>query len=141
MNSTLTRRCARMAAAGALSVALLAGGSAALASAASPTPKPSPSGSKYASAAPGSLTIKASATEAKVGDKVTFTGRSKGLAIGSKVVLQHKKGSKWTTLHADTTIKQGSSYSLDYKVNTKGKEELRVMDGKTVSPTVTVTVK
>ncbi|MFI1102752.1 hypothetical protein [Streptomyces melanogenes] len=140
MNSTLTRRCARMAAAGALSVALLAG-SAAAASAASPTPKPSPSGSKYASATPGSLTIKASATEAKVGDKVTFTGRSKGLAIGSKVVLQHKKGSKWTTLHADTTIKQGSSYSLDYKVNTKGKEELRVMDGKTVSPTVTVTVK
>ncbi|PKV84088.1 hypothetical protein [Streptomyces sp. TLI_146] len=140
MYSTLTRRCARMAAAGALSVALLAG-SAAAAAAASPTPKPSPSGSKYASAAPGSLTIKASATEAKVGDKVTFTGRSKGLAIGSKVVLQHKKGSKWTTLHADTTIKQGSSYSLDYKVNTKGKEQLRVMDGATVSPTVTVTVK
>ncbi|MEU4349042.1 hypothetical protein [Streptomyces sp. NPDC023838] len=141
MKSTLTHRCARMAAAGALSLALLAGGSAALATAATPSPKPSPSGSKYASAAPGSLTIKASVTEAKVGDKVTFTGRSKGLSVGSKVVLQHKNNGKWTTLHADTTIKQGSSYSLEYKVNKKGKEELRVMDGKTVSPTVTVTVK
>ncbi|MFD9792815.1 hypothetical protein ACFWXK_17895 [Streptomyces sp. NPDC059070] len=141
MNSTTTRRCARMAAAGLLSVALLAGGSTAFASAAAPSPKPSPSGSKSASATAGSLTIKASETQAKVGDKVTFTGRSKGLSIGSKVVLQHKKGSKWTTLHADTTVKQGSSYSLDYKVNTKGKEELRVMSGKTVSPTVTVTVK
>lgn len=129
-----------MAAAGALTVALLAGGSA-VATAAAPTPKPSPSGSKYASAAPGSLTIKASTTEAKVGDKVTFTGRSKGLSVGSKVVLQHKYQGKWTTLHADTTIKQGGSYSLDYKMNTKGKEELRVMDGATVSPTVTVTVK
>ncbi|MFK8912092.1 hypothetical protein [Streptomyces sp. YS-3] len=139
MKSTLSNRCARMAAAGALSFALLAGGAAATATAA--TPKPTPSGSKYASPAKGSLTIKASATNAKAGDKVTFTGRSKGLPVGSKVVLQHKNKGKWTTLQANTTIKQGSSYSLDAKLNTKGKEELRVKDGETVSPTVTVTVK
>ncbi|WP_317453667.1 hypothetical protein [Streptomyces sp. CBMA152] len=139
MKSTLSNRCARMAAVGALSFALVAGGATGIATAA--TPKPTPSGSKHASAATSSLTIKASKTDVKVGDTVTFTGRSKGLSIGSKVVLQHKNKGKWTTLQPSTTIKQGSSYSLDHKFTAKAKEELRVMDGTTTSPSVTVTVK
>lgn len=76
----------------------------------------------------------------KAGEKVTFTGRTKGLPIGTKVVLQHKNGSKWTTLHANTLIKQGSSLSFDNTFKNKGKEELRVMAGDLTSPPVTVTV-
>ncbi|MFE3579692.1 hypothetical protein [Streptomyces vinaceus] len=77
----------------------------------------------------------------KAGEKVTFTGRSKGLPIGTKVVLQHKNGSKWTALHANTLIKQGSSFSFDNTFKTKGKEELRVMAGNWTSPSTTVTIR
>ncbi|MEV7723502.1 hypothetical protein AB0P15_02060 [Streptomyces sp. NPDC087917] len=134
------RHIARMAAAGLLSAALLTAGG--LATTASAAATPSPSASKSASkSATGEITFKATPTEVKAGEKVTFTGRTKGLPIGTKVVLQHKNGSKWTTLHANTLIKQGSSYSLDNAFKTKGKEELRVTAGEATSPTVTVTVK
>ncbi|MEU9197595.1 hypothetical protein [Streptomyces hundungensis] len=136
MNTTLRSRCIRTLAAGALSAALLAAGAAETVASAA-TPKPSPSASKTT----GSITVKASSTSVKAGDKVTFTGRTKGLPIGTKLVLQHKKGNKWTTLQAGTLVKQGSSYSLDAKLNDKGKQDLRVKYDEVVSPTVSVTVK
>lgn len=77
----------------------------------------------------------------KAGESVTFTGRSKGLKIHTKVTLQHKKDGKWNSLKASTTVKNGSGYTLNAKLNTKGKEQLRVMADKTASPTVTVNVK
>ncbi|CAM5381416.1 Bacterial Ig domain-containing protein OS=Streptomyces lavendulae subsp. lavendulae OX=58340 GN=SLAV_03865 PE=4 SV=1 [Streptomyces lavendulae subsp. lavendulae] len=77
----------------------------------------------------------------KAGDQVIFIGRTKGLKVGSKLVLQHLNNGKWTTLQSGTTVKNGSSYTLPGKLNTKGKEQLRIMgDDKTVSPTVVVTV-
>ncbi|MFG2721335.1 hypothetical protein ACGFW5_23995 [Streptomyces sp. NPDC048416] len=140
MKSTLRSRCARTLAAGALSAALLSAGAAGtFASAATDSAKPSPSVS--ATKAAGSITVKATPGSVKAGDKVTFTGRTKGMPIGSKLVLQHKQGSKWTTLHAGTTVKKGSSYTFDAKLNDKGKQELRVKADNGTSPTVTVTVK
>ncbi|GHE39355.1 hypothetical protein [Streptomyces vinaceus] len=132
------RRIARFLASGALSTALLTGGglatviASATTSAAAATQAPSPAGE---------ISLKAAPTEVKAGEKVTFTGRSKGLPIGTKVVLQHKNGSKWTTLHANTLIKQGSSFSFDNTFKTKGKEELRVMAGNWTSPSTTVTIR
>ncbi|WP_405486447.1 hypothetical protein [Streptomyces sp. NBC_00096] len=133
------RRTARAFAAGVLSVALLtAGGFATTASAA--TEATTPPGPPVSTAI-GEITFKATPTEVKAGEKVTFTGRSKGLPIGTKVVLQHKYGSKWTTLHASTLIKQGSSYQFDNAFRNKGREELRLAAGDVFSPTVTVTVR
>ncbi|MFD7338924.1 hypothetical protein ACFV98_23360 [Streptomyces violascens] len=143
MKATLRSRCARTFAAGALSAALLTAGSVGTFAhaAASPKPKASPSASASASKSAAAITVKASSASVKAGDKVTFTGRTKGMPIGSKLVLQHKKGSKWTTLQASTTVKQGSSYSLDAKLNDKGKQELRIKYDEVTSPSVTVTVK
>ncbi|MGW2818022.1 hypothetical protein [Streptomyces sp. NPDC001415] len=139
LRATLRSRCARTFAAGALSAALLTAGAAGTFAHAAAAPKPKPSASASKSAA--SITVKASSTSVKAGDKMTFTGRTKGMPIGSKLVLQHKKGNKWTTLQASTTVKKGSSYSLDAKLNDKGKQELRIKYDETTSPTVTVTVK
>ncbi|MER6776227.1 MULTISPECIES: hypothetical protein [unclassified Streptomyces] len=130
------RRIARVLAAGTLSAVLLTCGGLATAAtstatAATPTPP----------AAAGEISLKATPTEVKAGEKVTFTGRTKGLPIGTKVVLQHKNGSKWTTLHANTLIKQGSSFSFDNTFKNKGKEELRVMAGDWTSPSTTVIVR
>ncbi|MFI6686261.1 hypothetical protein [Streptomyces sp. NPDC050485] len=140
MKATLRSRTARTLAAGALSAALLSAGAAGTFASAATSPKPSPSVSASKSTA-AITTIKATPESVKAGDKVTFTGRTKGMPIGSKLVLQHMKGGKWTTLQASTTVKQGSSYSLDAKLNDKGKQELRVKYDEVTSPTVTVTVK
>ncbi|GGZ63435.1 hypothetical protein [Streptomyces subrutilus] len=131
------RRIARIAAAGALSAALLTAGGLATASTAAAAATPTPSASRSAA---GEITLKAAPTEVKAGEKVTFTGRSKGLPIGTKVVLQHKNGSKWTTLHVNTLIKKGSSFSFENTFKDKGKQELRVSAGNWTSPSMTVTV-
>ncbi|MFD7840604.1 hypothetical protein [Streptomyces sp. NPDC059761] len=128
------RRIARILAAGALSAVLLTGGGLATAATSAVAATPTPSAS-------GEISLTAAPTEVKAGEKVTFTGRTKGLPIGTKVVLQHKNGSKWTTLHANTLIKQGSSYSFDNTFKNKGKEELRVMAGNWTSPSTTVIIR
>ncbi|KOV96077.1 hypothetical protein [Streptomyces sp. NRRL B-3648] len=133
MTSVLRHHCLRTLGAGALSVALLSGGTAG-AVAASPTPT-----------AMASITVKADKTEVNAGDMVTFTGRTKGLKVGSPLVLQHENSGKWTSLRATAKVKKGSSYALLGKLNTKGTEHLRIAgvseSGKVYSPTVTVKVK
>jgi hypothetical protein len=136
MTSVLRHRYGRALGAGALSVALLYGSSAATAFAATDTAKPSPMA--------GSITVKANKSSVKAGDKVTFTGRTKGLKIGTPLVLQHEKNGKWNALRATAKVKKGSSYALIAQLNTKGTEKLRVASantsGKVHSPTVTVKV-
>ncbi|QIY98673.1 hypothetical protein HEP87_37795 [Streptomyces sp. S1D4-11] len=166
MNSTLRSRCAKAIGAGALSVTLLSAGTAgafaASPSAASPSPRPSMTGSAKphitGTAKPtrtgmpmptrtgmgmanGSITARVSKAQVKAGQSVTLTGRAKGVKVGTKVVLLHMHNGKWTALKSSTVLKNGSSYSLITKFNNKGKEQLRVMAGKIVSPTVLVTVK
>jgi plastocyanin len=136
VHATLRGRGTRTIAAGALSLALLSAGTAS-AFAASPSPKASP---KASPSAMGSITVKADKSTVKAGDKVTFTGRTKGLKVGTKLVLQHEKAGKWNALNGSTTVKNGSSYSLTAKLNTKGQEHLRIAAGTTYSPTVTVKV-
>ncbi|MGW0992064.1 hypothetical protein [Streptomyces sp. NPDC002520] len=137
MTSVLRHRYGRALSAGALSVALLSGGTAG-AYAAGSSPSPSPS------AKAASITAKAHKTTVKAGDKVTFTGRTTGLKVGSPLVLMQEKAGKWTPLKATTKVKTGSSYALTARLNTKGTQHLRVasanMSGKVHSPSVMVKV-
>ncbi|MEU8466054.1 hypothetical protein [Streptomyces sp. NPDC029003] len=136
MKSIPRSRCARGVAAVLLSTALLGGAAAGASAAVTPKPATTPSASPA-----GQITVKADKSEVKAGGEVTFIGRTKGLKVGSKLVLQHNNKGKWTTLQSSTTVKNGSSYALKGKLNTKGKEELRVMgDDNTISPTVVVNV-
>jgi hypothetical protein len=168
VNSTLRSRCAKAIGAGALSVTLLSAGTvgafAASPSAAAPNPsttgsakphttgttkphttgtaKPTKTGSASRSPMAGvSITARVNKSQVKAGQSVTFTGRTKGVKVGTKVVLLHLHNGKWTALKSSTALKNGSSYSLTTKLNTKGKEQIRVMAGKVVSPTITVMVK
>ncbi|GAA2773943.1 hypothetical protein GCM10010521_60230 [Streptomyces rameus] len=138
MTSVLRHHCLRLLGTGALSMALLSGGTAG-ALAAGGTPSPSPNEGTA------SISVKADKTSVKAGDKVVFTGRTKGLKIGNPLVLQHEKSGKWTSLKATAKVKKGSSYALTAKLNTKGTEHLRIASvnssGKVYSPTVTVKVK
>ncbi|KOV67933.1 hypothetical protein [Streptomyces sp. MMG1121] len=141
MTSVLRHRYGRALGAGALSVALLSGGTAG-AYAAGSSSSPSPTSSSSAGMA--SITLTAGKTSVKAGDTVKFTGRTKGLKINSPLVLQQEKNGKWIPLKATGKVKKGSSYAILAKLKTKGTEKLRVssatMNGKVHSPTVTVKV-
>ena len=136
MRVVLRGRTVQALAVGVMSVALVSGGAVG-AFAATPKPKASASASPMSDA---SITVKADKSSVKQGDEVTFSGRTKGLKVGAKLTLQHQKDGKWTTLKASTTVKNGSSYSLKGKLNTKGSEKLRIASGKVYSPTVAVKV-
>lgn len=131
VNLPLRHRRVRTVAVASLAVALLAAGSP-LSAAAAALPSPR---------AAAAITLKATPAEVRAGEKVSFSGRTKGIPIGGKLVLQRRHGDKWMTLQASTTVKQGSSYSLDAKFTTTGKEELRVKYDEVTSPTVTVAVR
>ncbi|WP_251093291.1 hypothetical protein [Streptomyces sp. Caat 7-52] len=158
MTSVLRHRYGRAIGSGILCVALLSGGTAG-AFAASPSPSPSGNGSASptgtespspkgtASPSPTgktSITATPGKSSVKAGSMVTFTGRTKGLKVGSPLVLQHEKNGKWTALKATAKVKTGNSYALVAKLNDKGTQHLRVAsatkEGKVHSPTVTVTV-
>ncbi|MEU5540493.1 hypothetical protein [Streptomyces sp. NPDC020362] len=133
MTSVLRHHCLRALGAGALSVALLSGGTAgALAAGSSSNPGMA------------SITVKADKSSVNAGDRVVFAGRTKGLKVGTPLVLQHEKSGKWTSLRATAKVKKGSAYALIAKLNTKGSEHLRIAgansSGKVYSPTVTVKV-
>ncbi|MFG2883281.1 hypothetical protein ACGFYV_13440 [Streptomyces sp. NPDC048297] len=132
MTSVLRHRYGRALGAGALSVALLSGGAAGAHAASSPSPNAA------------SITVKAHDTSVKAGDKVTFTGRTKGLKVGTPLVLMHEQSGKWIPLKTTAKVKKGSSYAMIAQLNTKGTQHLRVasanMSGKVHSPSVTVKV-
>jgi hypothetical protein len=135
MTSVLRHRYGRALGAGALSVALLSGGTSG-AFAAGSTPIVSP--------AKATITITADKTSVKAGDSVKFSGNTTGLKVGSPLVLQHEKSGKWIPLKVTSKTKNGSSYSLTATLSTPGTEKVRVasvtMSGKVYSPTVSVTV-
>lgn len=117
---------ARVVTVAALSAALLAGGATAAVAAPAAAPKPA-------------ITVKASATKVHLGDPVTFIGGVVGLKDGSKVTLQVKHGSGWVSLPATAKVKE-AKYKLTGTLQEKGREVLRVKDGKTVSKAIAVLV-
>ncbi|MFC3576974.1 hypothetical protein ACFOZ0_27590 [Streptomyces yaanensis] len=152
MKSSLRTRSTRALTAGALSVALLTGGTAAAFAAASPSPSPKmsrgsmtrPEAPKQQAAPPKrtttSIMVKVDKPSVKPGQSVVFTEHTKGLAVGSTLRLQRLNGTKWVTVKT-TTVKKGGVYTFNVKLTNKGTQKFRVSRGTTVSPNVTVTVK
>ncbi|MDV7215699.1 hypothetical protein [Streptomyces prunicolor] len=98
-------------------------------------------GTTAAVAAPApSITLKANHAAVKLGDVVTFTGKTAGLKEGSKVTLQVKTGKTWKSLPVTVKVNH-SAYKLTDKFQKKGVQVLRVKDGAAVSKGVSVTVR
>ena len=155
MKSSLRTRSTRMFAIGALSAALLTAGTAG-AFAAEPNPNPKAPKATHMSEPKATLkpnpkmdhrtatiTTRVNRPEVMLGQRVTFTGRTDGLKIGSPVVLERYVGGKWTPLTNDirTTINQRSNYTLAARLDYKGQGQYRVRAGDVVSQPVYVTVK
>ncbi|MFE0175602.1 hypothetical protein ACFWZ2_25100 [Streptomyces sp. NPDC059002] len=87
------------------------------------------------------LTAKPSATSVKAWQELRVSGKATGIKAGSKVSLQQKQRGTWKTLPASTTVNKSGAYSLRVKLGLKGKNDLRVKSGATLSPVFNVTVR
>ncbi|MGH4031668.1 hypothetical protein ACQB60_22355 [Actinomycetota bacterium Odt1-20B] len=87
------------------------------------------------------LTAKPSATTVKAWQELRVNGKATGIKAGSKVTLQQKQRGTWKALPASTAVNKSGAYSLRAKLGLKGKNELRVVSGKTYSPVFAVTVR
>ncbi|GAA0594082.1 hypothetical protein [Streptomyces crystallinus] len=88
-----------------------------------------------------SITAKPSVTSVKAWQLFRVNGSATGLKAGSKMVLQQKQGKNWVSLPAVTPLSSKGTYSLGVKLGLKGKNELRIVNGKAVSPVFNVTVR
>ncbi|WP_030019288.1 hypothetical protein [Streptomyces monomycini] len=131
-------RAYRLAAAGVLSAALVAG----TAAAASAAPA-SPAAHSVAAKAPqkATLTAKASTSAVKAWQEFRISGTSTGIKAGTKVTVQQKQGAKWVSLPASVTTSKTGAYSLRVKLGIKGVNQLRIAGGGAISPVITVTVR
>ncbi|KEF06270.1 MULTISPECIES: hypothetical protein [Streptomyces] len=131
-------RAYRLAAAGVLSAALVAG----TAAAASAAPA-APTAHAVAAKAPqqATLTAKASTGSVKAWQEFRISGTSTGLKAGTKVTVQQKQGAKWVSLPASVNTGKTGAYSVRVKLGIKGVNQLRIAGGGVVSPVVSVTVR
>ncbi|MGV9885295.1 hypothetical protein [Streptomyces sp. NPDC003006] len=88
-----------------------------------------------------SLTAKPSTASVKAWQELRVSGKATGIREGTKVGLQQKQRGTWKTLPASTTVNKSGAYSLGVKLGLKGKNELRMKSGSTVSPVFAVTVR
>ncbi|MEU7591740.1 hypothetical protein AB0B79_01625 [Streptomyces sp. NPDC039022] len=136
-------RAYRLAAAGVLSAALVAGTAAAASAAAASAAPASPAAHSVAAKAPqkATLTAKASTTSVKAWQEFRISGTSTGIKAGTKVTVQQKQGAKWVSLPASVTTNKTGAYSLRVKLGIKGVNQLRIAGGGVISPVITVTVR
>ncbi|MEU7433906.1 hypothetical protein AB0B07_24225 [Streptomyces sioyaensis] len=133
------RHSLRIAAVGAFSAAAVAlAGTAAMAA----TPAtPTASVAQKAAATKTSITAKPSVNSVKAWQQFRVSGKTTGLKAGSKVTLQQKQRGKWVTLPASAPVTRTGTYSLGVKLGLKGKNDLRMVSGKTASSVFNVTVR
>ncbi|MEV6752900.1 hypothetical protein [Streptomyces sp. NPDC051214] len=115
---------------------------------ADPEPRPAQAAAEPVPAEPAAaepvaatLTAKASVSHVRAWQELRITGKATGLKAGSKVTLQQKQRGAWKALPATTVTNTSGTYGLRVKLGLKGKNELRVASGATVSTVVTVTVR
>ncbi|MBM7169443.1 hypothetical protein JQK87_13665 [Streptomyces sp. G44] len=92
-------------------------------------------------AAKPALTATPSANSVRAWQELRVSGKATGIKAGTKVGVQQKQRGAWKTLPASTTVNKSGAYSLRVKLGLKGKSELRMKSGSTLSPVFTVTVR
>ncbi|MFI9272031.1 hypothetical protein ACIGXM_15095 [Kitasatospora sp. NPDC052896] len=120
-------------------VSVLSLGLAGTAMAATPAAHPAPA-TQHAAVHAG-ITAHSSASSVRAWQQFRVTGTTTGLKAGSKVTLQQKQHGKWVALPASAPTARNGAYSLGVKLGLKGVNELRMVNGNTVSPVFTVTVR
>jgi hypothetical protein len=91
-------------------------------------------------AAKPSISVKAGKTTVKAWAKVSFTGKTSGIAANSVVQVQRLQSGKWVNFPATTKVTKAATYSVWVQSGRVGVNKFRVVTAKAASPAISVTV-
>lgn len=91
-------------------------------------------------AAKPSITIKSDKATAKAWVKVSFTGKTTGIAKNSVVQVQRLQAGKWVNFPATTKVTSKATYSVWVQSGRVGVNKFRVVTAKATSAAVSVTI-
>jgi hypothetical protein len=87
-----------------------------------------------------SITIKSDKASAKAWTKVSFTGKTSGIAKNTVVQVQRFENGKWVNFPATTKVTSKATYSVWVQSGRVGVNKFRVVSAKTASAAVNVTI-
>ncbi|MEV6269154.1 hypothetical protein AB0L64_18420 [Kribbella sp. NPDC051936] len=93
-----------------------------------------------ASIAAKSITIKSDKATAKAWTKVSFTGKTSGIAKNTVVQVQRLENGKWVNFPAITKVTSRATYSVWVQSGRVGVNKFRVVAANTASAPVSVTI-
>ncbi|MGW5188391.1 hypothetical protein ACWEOO_03990 [Kribbella sp. NPDC004138] len=93
-----------------------------------------------ASIAAKSITIKSDKATAKAWTKVSFTGKTSGIAKNTVVQVQRLENGKWVNFPATTKVTSRATYSVWVQSGRVGVNKFRVVAANTASAPVSVTI-
>ncbi|GAA0594465.1 hypothetical protein HPO96_06975 [Kribbella sandramycini] len=86
------------------------------------------------------ITIKSDKATAKAWAKVSFSGKTTGIAKNTVVQVQRFENGKWVNFPATTKVTAKSTYSVWVQSGRVGVNKFRVLSAKTASAAVNVTI-
>jgi len=95
--------------------------------------------SSSVAAAP-TISIKSDKATAKAWAKVSFTGKTTGIAANTTVQVQRLENGKWVNFPATTKVTSKATYSVWVQSGRVGVNKFRVVAAKTASAPVSVTI-
>lgn len=87
-----------------------------------------------------SITIKSDKASAKAWAKVSFTGKTAGIAKNTVVQVQRLENGKWVKFPATTKVTSRATYSVWVQSGRVGVNKFRVVAANTASAPVSVTI-
>ncbi|GAA1591225.1 hypothetical protein GCM10009804_54270 [Kribbella hippodromi] len=91
-------------------------------------------------AAAKSITIKSDKATAKAWAKVSFTGKTTGIAANTVVQVQRLENGKWVNFPATTKVTRSATYTVWVQSGRVGVNKFRVVAANTASAPVSVTI-
>ncbi|MEV6752539.1 hypothetical protein [Streptomyces sp. NPDC051214] len=129
-----------MSVAGIAALAVLAGPAAAGAGAVSPHISPVAGAATTAAPRP-TLTAKSTTAKVRAWQNFYIYGVGRNMKAGTRVTLQQKQGKRWVSLPASVYTARNGTYKMRVKLGLKGRNALRIVGGRAISPVVFVTVR
>lgn len=126
--------------AGIAALAVLTGPAAAGAGAVSPHTSPAPEAAATAAPRP-TLTAKSMAATVRAWQNFRIYGVGRHMRPGTRVTLQQKQGKRWVSLPASVYTARNGAYNMRVKLGLKGRNSLRIVGGRAISPVVYVRVR
>ncbi|MEV2250410.1 hypothetical protein AB0I94_07530 [Streptomyces sp. NPDC050147] len=126
--------------AGIAALAVLTGPAVPGAGAVSPHTSQAPGAATAAAPRP-TLTAKATVRTVRAWKNFHIYGVGRNMRPGTRVTLQQKQGKRWVSLPASVYTARSGVYKMRVKLGWKGRNSLRIVGGRAISPVVYVTVR